>query len=324
MSSGLPHQPVVSRIQRALPALLALLYPTLIWASATMAPVLVLLALSLPVACGWLAYRIATTRQFPISTGIAFFSVGGPALYSLMGGWLDFQKVLPFHANSAWYVIFATAALAAAIESPAVIIAPLKPRRRLAFAHGISAALIGVFAAVHLSNHVSGILGGDVHKAFMTAARSVYRQWFVEIPLVAAVVFQVLSGITLLARRLRNGLSDSWSALQAASGAYMALFFMSHVSAVARARYLRHTDTNWRWLTADDLLTDPWSARLLPYYILGVLAFGLHVACGIRWIALTHEKSPRFANTVFAATFCLLVIVSTTIATALIRASHHA
>src|SRR6202000_1665335 len=70
-----------------------------------------------------------------------------------------------------------------------------------------------------------------------------------------------------------------------ASGAYMLMFSLSHVSAVGRARYLRHTDTNWRWLTADDLLTDPWSARLLPYYILGVLAFGLHLACDVRAIA---------------------------------------
>jgi succinate dehydrogenase/fumarate reductase cytochrome b subunit len=313
----------VQRIERVLPALLALAYPYLIWSSATRAPVLVLAALLLPVVCGHLAYRLALTHRFPVGTGIGFFAIGSPALYSLLGGWLDFQKLLPFHANDAWWVIWAIAAVAAGIERPSSSIARPQSRPRLAFAHGISAALIMIFAAVHLTNHVAGIFGGEVHQAFMTTARHVYRQWFVEIPLVAAVVFQMLSGITLLVGRLRNGVRDSWAALQTASGLYMAMFFMSHVSAVARARYLRHTDTNWHWLTGDNLLTDPWSARLLPYYILGVLALGLHVACGIRWIALAHGKSARFATAAFAATFSALALVGAIIALALIRGSAH-
>lgn len=316
-------QPRVSRTVRILPALLGLVYPCVIWAGATLSSVLVFMALLLPVACGYLAYRIAQTRQFQVGTGVAFFAIGCPALYSLMGGWLDFQKVLPFHANSAWLVMWTVAMVAVVIERPARNAAVVQPRRRLAVAHGICAALIVAFAAVHLTNHVSGIFGGEVHKAFMSAARTVYRQWFIETPLIAAVVFQVLSGITLLVNRIRRGLGDSWAALQTASGTYMAMFFMSHLSAVARARYLRHTDTDWKWLTGANLLTDLWSSRLLPYYILGVLALGLHIACGIRWIALAHGKSPRDANAAFASTFAVLALVSTIIAVALIRGSDH-
>ena len=324
MVTGVPNLFTETRLTRALPALVVLPYPLLIHMSATKAPVLVSLALVLPILCGYLAYRIARAARFPMGTAVAFVAIGAPALYSLMGGWLDFQKLLPFHADAAWYAFWTIAAGGAALESPAAVSVPQQQRRGLAFAHGMSAALIGAFAAVHLSNHVSGIFGGDVHTAFMTAARKVYRQWFVEVPLVVAVVFQVASGITLLVRRVRHGLGDAWSALQVISGAYMVLFFMSHVSAVARARYLRHSDTDWHWLTADDLLTDPWSARLLPYYVLGVLAFGVHVACGLRWVAIAHKKSAEFAATVFSVTFGLMGLAGAVIAVALIRASHHA
>jgi hypothetical protein len=322
MVSGLPNLPTELRMTRALPAVLVLFYPTLIWVSSTWAPVLVLLALCLPLACACLAHRIAVTQRFPVSTGIALFAVGAPALYSLMGGWLDFQKVLPFHANAAWYVLWTAAAVFSVLERPAGVTEQTQVGRSLAFAHGFSAMLIALFAAVHLTNHMFGIVGGEAHKAFMTTARTVYRQWFVEVPLIAAVAFQVSSGILLLIRRIRSGMSDVWSTVQAASGAYMLMFFLSHVSAVGRARYLRHTDTNWRWLTADDLLTDPWSARLLPYYVLGVLAFGLHLACGVRAIAQAHGRSERFTVTVFAATFGSLALISVVIATALIRGSH--
>jgi hypothetical protein len=62
-----------------------------------------------------------------------------------------------------------------------------------------------------------------------------------------------------------------------------AVSFASHVSAVVRARYLQHIDTNWIWLTADNLLTDPWSVRLVPYYFIAVVAPAVHGGCGLRW-----------------------------------------
>ena len=78
--------------------------------------------------------------------------------------------------------------------------------------------------------------------------------------------------------------------LQRISGAYLAVFLMSHFSAVARARYLRHSDTNWTWLTSYNLLTDKWSARLTPYYRLGIVALSLHAACAVRFVLI----APRY------------------------------
>jgi succinate dehydrogenase/fumarate reductase cytochrome b subunit len=76
------------------------------------------------------------------------------------------------------------------------------------------------------------------------------------------------------------------------------LFFASHISAVLRARYLKHIDTNWIWLTADNLLKDPWSVRLVPYYFLGVLALAVHGGCGLRRVLMGHGQQ-RVADRVF-------------------------
>jgi succinate dehydrogenase hydrophobic anchor subunit len=70
---------------------------------------------------------------------------------------------------------------------------------------------------------------------------------------------------------------------------------------VLRTRYLRHIDTNWIWLTADNLLKDPWSVRLVPYYFLGVLALAVHAGCGLRWVLSEHGRQ-RTADWAFVAT----------------------
>ena len=91
------------------------------------------------------------------------------------------------------------------------------------------------------------------------------------------------------------------------------LFFASHVSAVLRARYLRHIDTNSVWLTADNLLTDAWSVRLVPYYFLAVLALAVHGACGLRWVLLGPNQQQlgdrAFIATVTAGGLTALVII---------------
>ena len=68
------------------------------------------------------------------------------------------------------------------------------------------------------------------------------------------------------------------------------MFFASHVTAALRAR-ARGIDPNWHWLTSSDLFHDPWSARLVPYYVLGVLAIAVHLACAVRAVALGHGAS---------------------------------
>jgi hypothetical protein len=88
--------------------------------------------------------------------------------------------------------------------------------------------------------------------------------------------------------------------MQLGSGIYMLCFFASHISAVFRARHLRDTDTNWRWLTSSSFLHDDWTARLTPHYWLGVIALGVHASAGLRGVLLSHGVRERRANAVFA------------------------
>jgi hypothetical protein len=103
----------------------------------------------------------------------------------------------------------------------------------------------------------------------------------------------------------------------------MLMFFFSHLSAVLRTRYLKHTDTNWTWLTADNLLTDPWSSRLTPYYFLGIIALGIHGGLGVRRVMLNHGQPLRAADSTFYALTAGSALLSAAIMTGLISASLH-
>lgn len=98
-----------------------------------------------------------------------------------------------------------------------------------------------------------------------------------------------------------------------ASGAYMMLFFASHISAVLRARYRQHIDTNWTWLTADNLLTDSWGIRLVPYYFLAAVDFAVHGGCGLRCVLAEHGQNRvadrAFLTAVTAGALAALVMI---------------
>jgi hypothetical protein len=114
------------------------------------------------------------------------------------------------------------------------------------------------------------------------------------------LLFQIGSGLVLLWRKLGQPAPSWLDTLRAASGAYLALFLLSHLSAVFRARFLRHIDTNWIWLTSDNFLMSDWSARLVPYYFLSIVAFGLHVGCALHRVLLGHEVKETSANRAFS------------------------
>lgn len=66
--------------------------------------------------------------------------------------------------------------------------------------HGFSALFLVAYAAVHIANHLVGLAGIEAHIAFMRDFRSVYRIPVVEAMLLAAVAFQVYSGLTFVVR----------------------------------------------------------------------------------------------------------------------------
>ena len=311
-------QGAASRAVRLLPPIAALVYPVLIWCSTSISPVFLAIALIVPWVGLLVVHRAGSGTRHPRSRGIALAVVGAPALFSMLGGLLDFQRVLPIHAIHVWMLLWSGCGFAAFVERPRTQTAKPAVHPRLAFAHGISALVITAFAALHLLNHLSGLWGGDTHIAIMAVLRVGYRHPLVEAALLTCVGFQMLSGIRLLPHKLAA--TDGWiDTLQAASGTYLAFFFGSHLSAVLRARYLRHVDTNWIWLTADSMLTDPWSARLAPYYFLGVVALGVHGGAAIRYVMRERRRSIASATRAFYATVGAAAVVAVLIMTALMR-----
>jgi succinate dehydrogenase/fumarate reductase cytochrome b subunit len=287
--------PASTRLTRVQPALGALLYPVLIWCGPAIAPIFLVAAMMVPAMAVVILHR--TAAAFRRSRMVAALVIGSPALYSWLGGLLDFQNALPVDALGVWVPLWTAAAVITLADTPR---ASHRERRasRLAFAHGVSATAITLFAAIHVINHVGGFWGADTHLAMMTSLRVAYRQRVVEAILLASVAFQFVSGARLLWDKA--GRSGDWfDTLQTASGAYLACFFLSHLTAALRAR-ARGVDTNWMWLTADSMLTDAWSARLAPYYFLGVIAVGVHVAAGLRHVLIARGHARHVADRAFA------------------------
>lgn len=133
--------------------------------------------------------------------------------------------------------------------------------------------------------------GVEAHIAFMRSFRTVYRYPAIEIMLLAAVIFQVFSGIIFLIRgwKQRKGFI-SW--LQAGSGAYLAFFLINHVGAVLYGRFILNLDTNFYYAAAG-FYVQPFQFYFIPYYFLAVLALFTHLGCALYWI---FQNNTNFAR----------------------------
>ncbi len=277
-------------------------YPWLPWllaeswkrSAALTAPVLAW-ALAGPV-FGWLDLRQAATRRTSGATVIfeaiaatvtpPFFAIFSVVL--LMAGWLPYRPEI-------FFVLLAAIAALARI-APA---APSKQNALLKRVHYAAAAPLLLFIVAHVANHLTAIAGYDAHVHMQNALRVVYRNGIVEPVLVAAVVIQVLTG-ALLVWNARGFHFTAARALQFVSGAYLSMFFFSHMNAVfVIGRRIQGVDTTFQWATGgpSGLLSSAGSATLLPYYTLSVLAFFVHVACAGRW-ALAPVAGDRGAQRV--------------------------
>lgn len=171
--------------------------------------------------------------------------------------------------------------------------------------HGLSALLIAAFACVHIANHLAGLGGVEWHSAFMQSARRMYRFPAVEALLLAAVAFQICSGLALVARgwKQRKGLVP-W--LQAGSGAYLALFLLNHVGAVLVGRTVLGLDTTFHFAAAG-LHVPPFQFFFAPYYFLGVLALFTHLGCALYWQVQGQSRLVRGLAVVLPASAGLVV-----------------
>jgi succinate dehydrogenase/fumarate reductase cytochrome b subunit len=152
----------------------------------------------------------------------------------------------------------------------------MAPRRL----HRAVGAVLAVFVAVHVANHLAALAGVEAHIRFMDAARRGYRQPVVEAMLLLCVVLQAASGLRMLwaGRQRRRGML-AW--LQAGSGAYVALFLAIHVGAVLAGRIAGGLDTNF-YFAAAGLHVWPFVLFFVPYYFAAVAALFVHLGCALR------------------------------------------
>ncbi len=142
--------------------------------------------------------------------------------------------------------------------------------------HFLSGVTISIFVVLHLVNHVGSIFGADRHIEMMNVFRQVYRNRFVEIILILAVLVQIISGLKLFMPS-RKTANFNWDKLHIWTGLYLAFFFIIHLSAVLCGRFFLHLDTNFYFGVAG-LNSFPFNLFFIPYYGLAILSFFGHIA----------------------------------------------
>ncbi len=151
--------------------------------------------------------------------------------------------------------------------------------------HYYSGLIIAIFVGIHLLNHLASLFGAAYHIELMDQLRKYYRNFFVELLLLAAVFVQISSGFQLFKARWKTA-GFNFEGLQVWSGFYLAIFFIIHLSTVLGGRIFLQLDTNFYFGVAG-VNTFPFNLFFVPYYGLAVLAFFGHIA------AIHHQKMKR-------------------------------
>jgi hypothetical protein len=143
--------------------------------------------------------------------------------------------------------------------------------------HHVSGIVIACFLLLHLTNHLFALGGAALHIYVMNLFRQVYRFLPVEISLLLCVIFQVISGVTLVVKKgfLKQPLSVI---VQIVSGLYLSFFMVFHVCAVLLGRYEWNIDTNF-YFAAGVAQNYPSKLFFIPYYTLSLVCVFAHIAC---------------------------------------------
>ncbi|PDT70926.1 hypothetical protein CO675_37375 [Bradyrhizobium sp. C9] len=260
---------------------------------------------SLGLACAYWMTKPASSSFALRARRLAYVSIAAPPLFVLTGVGLG---LLHIHVSdelvwvAGWLAACLYVLLGGEQERPPTSAAMAPSIARWRVTHGIAAAVILLYVAFHLTNHLLGLFGPEVHGAVMKLGRTVYRSPVIEPVLVALMLFQVAIGVRL-AWRWSSRPADAFRVFQIGSGVYLAAFIVTHLnSAFVSARAVHHIDTNWDWASGapTGLIHDAWSIRLVPHYALGVFFVLAHLASGLRGILIAHGVTTAVANRVWA------------------------
>lgn len=247
----------------------------------------------------------------------ALLAVAAPTLFTFLGVVLSMlHNPLP----DTWFWIAGWAlALALLLVSPNAASLerasrPVPPPLRVA--HGASAlALVIIFLAPHIANHLTFPAGEGTYDTVMKAFRHIYRTNLVQPLLVTLFLFQVGTGLFFV-WRLTVAPSDRFHTFQIASGVYLAFYILGHMNSVfIFARTYLGIDTGWDFATGAPagLIKDPWNIRLVPHYWLGAFFVLAHLAAGARTVMMAHGVSETFASRFMVGGAVVAAVIATVI-----------
>jgi succinate dehydrogenase/fumarate reductase cytochrome b subunit len=190
-----------------------------------------------------------------------------------------------------------------------------RPSARLRVLHGVSGAIVAIYVLFHLFNHLFGLAGPEAHAAVMAIGRKVYRSTFIEPLLVAAMLFQIATGLRL-AWTWSERLVERYRVFQVASGVFLSVFILGHMNSVfVFARTSLKIPTDWAFAAGlpAGLIHDAWNIRLVPHYALAVFLVLAHLCCGLRVVMLNHGVAAAAANRIWWTGAVLSALVSAAI-----------
>jgi hypothetical protein len=247
----------------------------------------------------------------------ALLAVAAPTLFVFLGVVLTMVHD-PVPDTWLWVACWAIA-LALLLRSDNGMPAAVAPRdvpAPLRVAHGVSAlALVVIFLALHIANHLTFPAGERTFDAVMKVFRHVYRNGILQPLVVALFLFQVGTGLFFV-WRLTAASSDRFRTFQIASGVYLAFYVLGHMDSVfIFARTYLGIDTGWGFATGAPagLLKDAWNIRLVPHYWLGAFFVLAHLVAGARVVMMTHGVNKAFADRFMVSGAVVAGLVATVI-----------
>lgn len=287
-------------------------------ASTLLAALLLLAAFAVPL----ISLLIASRQQLstPLTTAhirsrrFALLAFTAPTVYVFFG-------VLTYMAGSKvpdiwiWTPAWLLFGYWASREAASVTVGRSSPSTPLRVAHGVSGAIVAIYVLFHIFNHLFGLISPEAHGAVMEIGRKVYRSTVIEPLLIAALLFQVITGLRL-AWTWNEASVDRYRVFQIASGVFLSVFILGHMNSVfVFARTFLDIPTDWAFATGlpTGLIQDPWNIRLVPHYALGVFLMLAHLCSGLRVVMLAHKVNLSAANRIWWAGAVLSALISAAI-----------
>jgi succinate dehydrogenase/fumarate reductase cytochrome b subunit len=202
-----------------------------------------------------------------------------------------------------WYVALGAAALLALVPWPDLS----GPTVRLRSVHRLSAALLGIFILGHIVNQSLAFFSVPSYAAMRSVMQGASQQSISYAVIVTAAAIQILTGTAMSLRKVRGGAFAT--NLQTVSGWYLAVFLLSHVFAgflLSRPAGVAPVAAS---LTPPYVLANARAVAQLPYYLLGVAAFLVHVGVFARLTALAYLAESSVRRLSYAAAFAGATVV---------------